>query len=848
MPLNPPSDLIPTIISSSRIDYNWINNDSYQYIEFWIKEGVGPYELFTILPGYTEYYSKTNLLPDTEYTVKVRGGIFEPPQESDFSNEAVATTYSELQDPSNAVAIPFSNTEIEITFKDNSTAEDGHKIQRRIAPDAWVDIITLPPNVEFYRDSGLSNADVYEYRVYAYQGLAQSGYSNIVSAQPYQAPGVPANPIASEIIDKQMRISWEPATGEITGYKIEKSLDGLLYEEIIIVDNDVLNFLFTELSPSTQYWFRLKTYGPGGDSGYSNVVTATTLDRYIENKFDKLTRKPVSNMFYLFEVNPKMILSGFILTEGKLFTYELVFQERGAKITNIFENSNEYKELSSINDVEGTEASWFFDYYNKIIYIHTSTGDDPIEFLIEASFWLNFIMGSGDSQPIIYNENIYWPLIPDDGIPEISQENKPYYEGSLAISSGSISLINTRIHNEYFFDKIYNKYTWDKAKAILKAGSDDFNYSEFYPIFTGRVFKKTCNDKRFILSLRDVRQDMDSYLILEKLKQEDYPDIEEDYIGAASADGYGYKPKTIPIPIDRENKKFKYFTTRSKTVIQVRKNTEIMTAGTDYYVDFQRSIITFDRDAIAIDEKDIIEVDFIGRVNSSDEPITNAADIFKHIMQTHRNISVGDLELDSIYDLKLHFTKALSPFFYRDTRFDTIVQNIEHSSKASTFQDGLGRLGLKRRLTQAPSNIKSIRDYQISEPQVESSPDSIYWKVNVHYAESPQDQKWKTEPASNENIKYIRNTEKEFDVYVYYENSFDAKELAIEILELINKDYVDFTVDALLFGRFPGDLALFNRNRFYNLAGAADDLLLRIIRISKSPSTKKTLIKAEEAL
>jgi len=74
--------------------------------------------------------------------------------------------------------------EIELNWEDNNTQEDGFKIERKIGINgAFTLIDSVGENVTIYTDPFLAENIWYYYRVFAYQGQVNSGYSNIDSAQ-----------------------------------------------------------------------------------------------------------------------------------------------------------------------------------------------------------------------------------------------------------------------------------------------------------------------------------------------------------------------------------------------------------------------------------------------------------------------------------------------------------------------------------------------------------------------------------------------------------------------------------------------------------------------------------------
>jgi len=85
--------------------------------------------------------------------------------------------------PNNLKAISASSTEIDLNWVDNSTDEDGFRIERKIGPQgAYSPIATVDPDSATYSDTGLSEGTPYYYRVLAFNSKGDSAYSSPASA------------------------------------------------------------------------------------------------------------------------------------------------------------------------------------------------------------------------------------------------------------------------------------------------------------------------------------------------------------------------------------------------------------------------------------------------------------------------------------------------------------------------------------------------------------------------------------------------------------------------------------------------------------------------------------------
>jgi len=74
---------------------------------------------------------------------------------------------------------------IRLAWTDNSSNETGFKIERSTDGSSYTQITTVPAGREWYVDSGLTRGQIYYYKVRAYNGSGNSGYTSAASATPF---------------------------------------------------------------------------------------------------------------------------------------------------------------------------------------------------------------------------------------------------------------------------------------------------------------------------------------------------------------------------------------------------------------------------------------------------------------------------------------------------------------------------------------------------------------------------------------------------------------------------------------------------------------------------------------
>ncbi len=185
--------------------------------------------------------------------------------------------------PANLTATAVSSSQINLTWTDSDTLEQGFKIERCDGAGCsdFAQIDTADANITSYADSRLNASTTYFYRVSAYNAVGDSDYSNATSAAtqaPPMPPDAPADLTAAAASSSRIDLTWVDNAGNETGFKIERctGVDCTEFTQITSVGANVASYSNTGLTASTSYSFRVRAYNTVGDSSYSNTANATT--------------------------------------------------------------------------------------------------------------------------------------------------------------------------------------------------------------------------------------------------------------------------------------------------------------------------------------------------------------------------------------------------------------------------------------------------------------------------------------------------------------------------------------------------------------------------------------------
>ncbi len=279
-----PTSLAANAVSSTQIDLSWTDNAGTEdgFLVERAPGGTTNFIQIASLAANTTLYQNTGLASSTSYSYRVLA--YNTAGNSDYSNTATAATPSVVVPPAaptSLVAAAVSSTQIDLSWVDNSSNEDGFKVER--APGGttnFTEIATVGVNVTSYQNTGLTASTSYSYRVRAYNSAGNSGYSNTATATTPSGvipPVAPTNLTATPASSTQINLSWTDNSTNETGFRIDRAPGGTTtFTEIATVGVNVTSYQNTGLTASTSYSYRVRAYNSAGNSNYSNTATATT--------------------------------------------------------------------------------------------------------------------------------------------------------------------------------------------------------------------------------------------------------------------------------------------------------------------------------------------------------------------------------------------------------------------------------------------------------------------------------------------------------------------------------------------------------------------------------------------
>lgn len=182
--------------------------------------------------------------------------------------------------PSEFEAKVVTETQVNLTWKDNSTDETGFSIER-----SWVNAgkwETLPvkmvdKSVTQYSDSDIKPNSIYKYSIKA---VNQVGASDAVSAEAHTTLAAPAVPVIKEVKAVSaisVSVTWTEVPGARSIFIDRQGPDDVFYKSAGVVDGWLTSFVDDQgLVPNTKYTYRLTAQNYKGDVE-SKPIEVTTL-------------------------------------------------------------------------------------------------------------------------------------------------------------------------------------------------------------------------------------------------------------------------------------------------------------------------------------------------------------------------------------------------------------------------------------------------------------------------------------------------------------------------------------------------------------------------------------------
>lgn len=294
--INAPSSLSavlsPTLLN--HIELIWQDNSPNE-LGFIVERKIGdslssqPFSVIDTVATDVTSFTDSNVEDTTTYTYKVKA--FDQFLQSDYTNQAsVSSVLSNLQAPTN-LAVELSSVNINhalLSWQDNSQNESGFVIERKngdaSSTEPFILLDTVLVDVTTYEDSTLSDTTTYTYRVRASNLYLVSAYTNLVTIHTLLTNLSAPNNLTVDLHSTGINhasLNWNDNSSNELGFIIERKLGNTSSAEpFLVLDTlaaDLTSIIDSTLSDTTTYTFRVKAFNSFFESGYSNLVSISTI-------------------------------------------------------------------------------------------------------------------------------------------------------------------------------------------------------------------------------------------------------------------------------------------------------------------------------------------------------------------------------------------------------------------------------------------------------------------------------------------------------------------------------------------------------------------------------------------
>jgi hypothetical protein len=188
--------------------------------------------------------------------------------------------------PSNCQATYVSDSQIDVTWTDDSYNETGFKIESSVDGGAYSQIDTAGENAESYSDTSTSADHSYSYQVRAYNGEGNSAYCTATSTI-YTSPDAPSSVTATHTADLEITLTWTDNSQHEDQFRIERSKNGGGYVFLAndtdgspFVDDTITQAEF-DAQDNFTYRIRAEISSQGRTSGWVTSNTIVVPERFI---------------------------------------------------------------------------------------------------------------------------------------------------------------------------------------------------------------------------------------------------------------------------------------------------------------------------------------------------------------------------------------------------------------------------------------------------------------------------------------------------------------------------------------------------------------------------------------
>jgi titin len=262
----------------------WADNSSNEALFHIEREINGAFQQIQTVGANVTTATVTNLAAASTHYFRVRAG--NASGYSAYSNAVYVITLNTNPTtpapaaPNKLTAQALSASEIQLTWRDNSSNEAAFRIERKVG-SVFQEVLVVGANTTSATISGLSPRTSYSFRVRASNAGGFSAYSNTANATTKvgtTTPSAMAAPTEAKAYDLgggTVQLTWKDNSTAETRFEVERMVNGV-YEIAARTARNATSTKVSGLRRRASYTFRVRATNTNGQESYSAPVNINT--------------------------------------------------------------------------------------------------------------------------------------------------------------------------------------------------------------------------------------------------------------------------------------------------------------------------------------------------------------------------------------------------------------------------------------------------------------------------------------------------------------------------------------------------------------------------------------------
>lgn len=188
--------------------------------------------------------------------------------------------------PNNLSVTVISHTKLRVNWNDNVSNETGFEVYRSSSSNGTYTIVgRTAANTNNFTDTALTPNTTYFYRLKSINNNGSSAFTSTTSGRTAVLPAIPSAPtnlVGTAVSGNRINLTWNDNSSTETGFEVYRSANDA--NNFVLIGTTSPNatsqgaYADSGLFANSLFYYRVRAKNDGGNSAYTNVVNATTLN------------------------------------------------------------------------------------------------------------------------------------------------------------------------------------------------------------------------------------------------------------------------------------------------------------------------------------------------------------------------------------------------------------------------------------------------------------------------------------------------------------------------------------------------------------------------------------------